>query len=126
MMEEVNEKLIQKFKTSQVRRVASQDDSFETVQQVLSASGGDYFQFDEDKKYEVCVEDGDHWVNLIEDGCDLASSKKCRVNIKYYLNKYNFKTAGIEIKDPQKLYFLKLNQEEFENRGFLEMLHYAS
>jgi hypothetical protein len=92
----------------------------------LSASGGDYFHFDEDKKYESLGDGADHWVNLIEDGCDLATSNKCRVNINYYLNKYNFKTAGIEIKDPQKLYFLKLNQEEFENRGFLEMLHYAS
>jgi hypothetical protein len=42
------------------------------------------------------------------------------------LEKYNFKTSGKEIKCPQKLYFLKLDQEEFEKRGFLEMLHYAS
>ena len=125
-MAEVNEKLIQKFKTSQVKRVLSQDESFETFQQVLSASGGDYFQFEEDKRLFELSGENEHWVNLIEDGCDLATSKKCRVNIKYYLNKYNFKTAGKEIKDPQKLYFLKLNQEEFEIRGFLEMLHYAS
>lgn len=45
-------------------------------------------------------EESDHWVTLIEDGCDLATSKKCRMNIKYYLDKYNFKTAGKEIKDP--------------------------
>ena len=81
------------------KRNASHDESFETFNQVFSGSGGDYFQFEEDKKCEV-FEEGDQWTTLIEDGCDLATSKKCRVNIKYYLDKYNFKTAGKEIKDP--------------------------
>lgn len=68
----------------------------------------------------------DQWITLVEDGSDLSKCKKCKVNLRVYQEKYSFKQKGKQIKDPQQLYFLSLNQEEFENRGFLEMLHYAS
>jgi len=68
----------------------------------------------------------DRWVTLVEDGSDLATCKKCKVNLRRFQEKYNFESSGKEIKDRQQLFFLSLNQEEFQTRGFLEMLHYAS
>ncbi len=41
----------------------------------------------------------DRWITLVEDGSDIANCKKCKVNIKDYLDKYNFKSKGKEIKD---------------------------
>jgi hypothetical protein len=47
------------------------------------------------------------------------------VNIKDYLSKYNFETSGKQIDRLQK-YYLSLKQEDFDKRGFLEMLHFAT
>jgi hypothetical protein len=63
---------------------------------------------------------------MVEDGTDLATCKKVEVNVRSYLEKYNFHTAGRKITDPQEKYFLSLSQEDFERRAFLEMLHFAS
>lgn len=50
----------------------------------------------------------EHFVFLIEDGTDMASGRKVRVNLIEYIEKYNFQTNGKEIKDPQKRYFMTL------------------
>lgn len=68
----------------------------------------------------------EHFVYLIEDGTDFSSGRNFKVDIMEYLNRYNFETRGVEITDPQKRYFLTLTQDDFEKRGFLELLHDAS
>jgi hypothetical protein len=41
----------------------------------------------------------DRWVTLVEDGSDLATCKKCKVNLRKFIEKYNFENQGKEIKD---------------------------
>ena len=52
------------------------------------------------------IEDSDgkppkeHFVYLVEDGTDLSSGRKFKVNVVEYLERYNFETRGKEITDP--------------------------
>jgi hypothetical protein len=32
----------------------------------------------------------DRWVTLVEDGSDLATCKKCKINLRKFIEKYNF------------------------------------
>ncbi|CDW74465.1 UNKNOWN [Stylonychia lemnae] len=65
------------------------------------------------------------FVYLIEDGSDLSTCQMLKVDVNKYLDKYDFSNQEKNIDRLQK-YHLTLKQSDFERRGFLEMLHFAS
>eukprot|EP00347_Sterkiella_histriomuscorum_P001155 403373116 len=64
-------------------------------------------------------------IYLVEDGCDLSNCKMIQIDLNQFREKYDFQNQQNKVNRLQK-YHLSLKQTDFEKRGFLEMLHYAT
>jgi len=70
------------------------------------------------------IKTGNTFIYLIEDGKDIKTANLFELNLHPFYNKYEFKNQKYKL-DLNILYDMKLKQNDFDNRAFMELLEEA-